>query len=69
MELIPDVRWVPVRTAAKILGVSASRVYKLLEEHKLVGRRLDGIVLVHMHGVELRHQEQQKGRCEDVSGR
>ncbi len=52
--MVVDTRWVPVKTAAKVLGVSGSRVYKLINEGKLIGRKLDGMWLVHMSGVELR---------------
>jgi excisionase family DNA binding protein len=37
---------VPVRTAAKQLGVTAARVYQMIEEGKLIAQKVDKTVLV-----------------------
>lgn len=41
-----DVKWVPVRTAAKMLHVSMARVYQLIESGELVSVKSDMTVLV-----------------------
>ena len=44
--------WIPVRTAASILGCSRQRVYKLSEEGKLMTQSIDGTVLVSVQSIE-----------------
>ena len=46
------VAWVPVRTAAHMLGVSRQRVYQLLDDGKLMGRDIDGTILVSQRSIE-----------------
>jgi hypothetical protein len=41
-----DVKWVPVRTAASMLGVSMCRVYQLVEAGELLSIKVDNTVLV-----------------------
>lgn len=43
---------IPVSAAAKRLGVSASRVYQMIEEGKLIAQRIDKTVLVFESSVE-----------------
>ena len=49
-----DVKWVPVRTAAKLLRVSMKRVYQLIEQGTLTSMKVDCTVLVSMRSVESR---------------
>jgi excisionase family DNA binding protein len=49
-----DVKWVPVRTAAKMLGVSMKRVYQLIESGTLSSMKVDCTVLVSVRSVESR---------------
>ena len=43
---------IPGSAAAKRLGVSASRVYQMIEEGKLIAQRIDKTVLVFESSVE-----------------
>jgi excisionase family DNA binding protein len=43
---------VPVRTAAKRLGVSQARVYQMIEEGKLSSIKMDSTVLVFESSIE-----------------
>jgi len=47
-----DVKWLPVRTASKMLRVSMTRVYQLVDVGTLLSMRLDGNVLVSRRSVE-----------------
>jgi excisionase family DNA binding protein len=46
--------WVPISTAAKVLGVSRQRVYQLIDEEKVGARKVDGTVLVSAVSLEQR---------------
>lgn len=50
----PNMAWIPVRTAASMLGVSRQRVYQLVAKGALTGRSVDGTVLVGQRSVEAR---------------
>lgn len=52
-----DVKWVPVRTAAKTLGVSMARVYQLIASGDLVSVKQDLTVLVSMRSCQSRQIE------------
>lgn len=52
-----DVKWVPVRTAAKTLGVSMARVYQLIKDGELVSMKVDLTVLVSMRSCNARQIE------------
>lgn len=45
--------WIPVRTAAKMMGVSRSRVYQLVDAGDLKALRQDRTWLVHRASVDL----------------
>lgn len=47
-----DVKWIPVRTAAQMLGVSMQRVYQVVDDGTLLSMKLDGNVLVSRKSVE-----------------
>jgi len=49
-----EVKWVPVRTAAKTLGVSMARVYQLIEKGDLVSMKVDLTVLVSIRSCSAR---------------
>lgn len=49
-----DVKWIPVRSAAKLLGVSRQRVSRLCREGSLVSVLYDGTRLVSQKSVEVR---------------
>jgi hypothetical protein len=52
-----DVKWVPVRTASKVLGVSMARVYQLIARGDLVSMKVDLTVLVSMRSCNARQLE------------
>ena len=52
-----EVKWVPVRTAAKALGVSMARVYQLIDKGELVSMKVDLTVLVSMRSCAARQLE------------
>ena len=52
-----EVKWVPVRTAAKTLGISMARVYQLIEKGELVSMKVDLTVLVSMRSCHARQLE------------
>lgn len=52
-----DVRWIPVRTAAQMLGVSRVRVYQMIGEQVLASIKVDCTVLVSRRSVESIAQE------------
>lgn len=52
-----EVKWVPVRTAAKTLGVSMARVYQLIERGELVSMKVDLTVLVSIRSCHARQLE------------
>ena len=52
-----EVKWVPVRTAAKTLGVSMARVYQLIAAGDLVSMKVDLTVLVSMRSCSARQLE------------
>lgn len=52
-----EIKWVPVRTASKLLGVSMKRVYQLIEEGSLMSRKVDCTVLVSLRSVAARQLE------------
>jgi len=56
-----DVKWVPVRTAAKMLGVSMTRVYQLVEDGELTGMKLDLTTLVGVRSIEVRKSSERRG--------
>jgi len=49
-----DVKWIPVRTAAKMLSVSMARVYQLIESGELVSVKSDMTVLVSLKSCNAR---------------
>jgi hypothetical protein len=49
-----DVKWLPVLTAAKKLGVSMARIYQLCDRSMLVSIKVDNTVLVSARSVEMR---------------
>ncbi len=51
------VEWVPVRTAAKMLGVSMARVYQLIESGDLRAQKMDSTMLVYQKSVEYRQMK------------
>jgi hypothetical protein len=54
MAIDYDVKWVPVRTAAKSLGVSMARVYQLIKAGELQSRKVDLTVLVSLRSCDRR---------------
>lgn len=56
-----EVKWVPVRTAAKTLGVSMARVYQLIAAGELVSMKVDLTVLVSMRSCCSRQFELKMG--------
>lgn len=52
-----DVKWVPVRTAAKTLGVSMARIYQLIDKGELVSMKVDLTVLVSMRSCNARQMQ------------
>lgn len=48
------INWVPVKTAAKRLGVSRQRVHQLMKTGALRSCQMDGVHLVSMQSVECR---------------
>jgi hypothetical protein len=61
-----DVRWLPVRTAAKMLQVSMTRVYQLIERGDLLSIKVDSTVLVSGRSVEARTSAME-GRVRNVA--
>ena len=53
--------WVPVRTTARMLGVSRQRVYQLCNEGKLALITLDGTFFISRSSIELRIIAQRNG--------
>jgi hypothetical protein len=53
--------WVPVRSAATLLGVSKQRVHQLIESGALSSRKMDGTVLVSLQSVSKRYKERGSG--------
>ena len=51
IRMTAEVNWVPVKTAAAMLGVSRQRVCDLCRRQKLQSRRLDGTMLVSVGSV------------------
>jgi len=49
-------KWIPVATVAKRLGVSRQRVYDLIKLGELGWRKVDGTVLVSTKTVEQREE-------------
>ena len=49
-----DVKWVPVRTAAKFLGVSMARVYQLITAGDLTSMKVDCTTLVSLKSCNAR---------------
>lgn len=49
-----DVKWVPVRTAAKTLGVSMARIYQLIAAGDLVSMKVDMTTLVSLKSCNAR---------------
>jgi hypothetical protein len=49
-----DIKWIPVRSAAKMLRVSRQRVHQLIEAGGLVGIMQDRTMLVSLRSVEAR---------------
>jgi len=49
-----EVKWVPVSTAAKLLGVSKQRVHELTASGALARVDMDGTVLVGRRSIESR---------------
>jgi len=54
-----SVKWVPVRTAGKLLRVSKQRIHQLLRSGKLSGQVLDGVHLVSMQSIAARYNNQE----------
>lgn len=52
-----EVKWLPVRTVAKRLGVSMARVYQLIEAGDLCSIKVDLTTLVSCRSVESRELE------------
>lgn len=52
-----EIKWVPVRTASKLLGVSMKRVYQLIEEGSVTSRKVDCTVLVSVRSLVRRQLE------------
>jgi excisionase family DNA binding protein len=50
--------WIPVRSAASLLGVSPQRVYQLIAAGRLMATRVDSTWLVRAESVGVRMQEQ-----------
>jgi hypothetical protein len=55
-----DVKWIPVRAAAKILGVSRQRVQKLCRTDQLVSIVIESTRLVSLRTVEMRRDNKRK---------
>jgi hypothetical protein len=49
-----ELKWIPVRSAAKMLGCSRQRVAKLCKTCQLVSMNVDGTVLVSAESVRQR---------------
>ena len=49
-----DVKWIPVRTAAKLLKVTMARIYQLIESGELVSVKSDMTVLVSLKSCNAR---------------
>jgi hypothetical protein len=49
-----EVKWVPVRTAAKTLGVSMARVYQLIKTGELSSMKVDMTILVSIKSCDAR---------------
>lgn len=56
-----EVKWLPVRAVANSLGVSAARIYQLIESGALTSVKVDSTVLVSMRSVELRRLDRERG--------
>ena len=52
-----EVKWIPVRAAARMLGVSRQQINKLRRTGKLVTLKYDSTVLVSLRSVEIRKAE------------
>lgn len=52
-----EVKWLPVQTAAKMLGVSMTRVYQLIGAGVLLSIKVDSTVLVSQRSIETRQLE------------
>jgi len=46
-----EMRWIPVRSAARLLGVSPQRVYVLIDRGQVVGRKMASTWLVSWQSV------------------
>jgi hypothetical protein len=57
--------WVPISTAAKLLGVSRQRIYQLIGQSKLGSRKVDCTVLVSAVSIEQRMRSMEKGAVVD----
>lgn len=58
-----EVKWLPVRTVAKRLGVSMARVYQLIEKGDLCSIKIDLTTLVSCRSIEaLEYQRRRRGR-------
>jgi len=49
-----EVKWLPVSSASKQLGVSVPRVYQLIERGDLVSMKVDSTVLVSCRSIQTR---------------
>ena len=47
-----EVKWIPVSTAAKTLGVSTKRVYQIIDAGGMVSMKVDSTVLVSARSVD-----------------
>lgn len=55
-----EIRWIPVRAAAKMLGVSRQRCAKLCRIGSLVSQQVDSTVLVEIESVRARVKASQQ---------
>ena len=49
-----DIKWVPVRYAVTVLGISRQRVYRLIKLGRLTSRTVEGTVLINDKSIEAR---------------
>lgn len=59
-RLVGDTKWVPVRTAKGLLGVSRQRVYAMIKQGLIAAQSIDGAVTVSSTSIRDRIASRQK---------
>jgi hypothetical protein len=62
-----EVRWVPVATAMRALGVSKQMVHKLIKYRQLIAQVLDGTVLIKLSSINDRRAAMELRRRNQIA--